>query len=63
MEHTAPHSTTRLLAAIALLVLVGWGWALSNVGMPDAAWLVNAGLTVVLVVLLVVAGVRRFARG
>jgi hypothetical protein len=53
----------RVLAAIALLVFTGWVWALSNVSMPDGVWMVNAGLTVVLLVLLVVVGVRRLVRG
>ena len=63
MEHTASHTTIRPLAAIALLVLVGWGWGLSNVSMPGAVWLVNAALTVVLIVLLAAVGVRRLLRG
>ena len=60
METVNPN---RALAAIALLVVIGWAWALSNVGMPDIVWLVNAALTLVLVVLLVALGVRRIARG
>ena len=52
----------RVLAAIGLLVLAGWAWALSNVGMPDVAWLANAALTIVFIVLLVVAGVRQLRR-
>lgn len=56
-------NSNRVLAAIALLVLTGWAWALSNVGMPDAVWLVNAALTLVLVVLLAALAVRRIARG
>jgi hypothetical protein len=62
MESTTSQ-LNRPLAAIAVLVIVGWGWALSNVTMPDAVWLVNAALTLVLVVLLVVVGVRRVTRG
>ena len=59
---TANSQPNRTLAAIGLLVLVGWAWALSNVGMPDVAWLANAALTVVFIVLLVVAGVRLVRR-
>ena len=62
MEHTTSQ-LNRPLAAIAVLVLTGWAWALSNVTMPDAVWLVNAALTLVLVVLLVVVGLRRVMRG
>lgn len=60
MEPLVPN---RVLAALALLVLTGWAWALSNTGMPDAVWLANAALTLVLVVLLVAVGIRRVARG
>lgn len=63
MDTTTASRSTRTLAAIALLVVIGWAWALSNVAMPDAVWLVNAALTVALVVLLVMLGVRRIGRG
>ena len=59
METVNPN---RVLAAIALLVVVGWAWALSNVGMPDPVWLVNAALTLALIVLLVALAIRRIAR-
>ena len=59
---TANSQPNRILAAVGLLVLAGWAWALSNVGMPDVAWLANAGLTVVFIVLLLVAGVRLVRR-
>ena len=55
-------NSNRVLAAIALLVLTGWAWALSNAGMPDAVWLVNAALTIVLAGLLVALAIRRIAR-
>jgi hypothetical protein len=61
MDHTS--NPNRVVAALALLVLTGWAWALSNVGMPDPVWLVNAALTLVFVVLLVVVGIRRVRRG
>lgn len=60
METVNPKN--RVLAAITLLVLVGWAWALSNVGMPDAVWVVNAALTLALVALLVAFAIRRIAR-
>ena len=53
---------TRVLAALTLLVVTGWAWSLSNVGIPDAVWLANAALTLVLVVLLLAAGIRRVLR-
>ena len=62
MESTTSQ-LNRPLAAVALLVIVGWAWALSNVTMPDPVWLVNAALTLVLVVLLVGLGLRRVMRG
>ena len=49
----------RILAAIGVLVLVGWIWSLSDVAIPDVLWLANAALTLVFIVLLVVAGVQR----
>ena len=52
----------RILAAVGLLVLVGWGWSLSNVAIPDALWLVTVGLTLLFLVLLAMAGVRRIRR-
>ena len=58
----ATSHSTRVLAALALLVFTGWAWSLSNVGIPGAVWLANAALTLVLVVLLVAAGIRRIAR-
>ena len=61
MEAVHPQSN-RVLAAVAVLVVTGWAWSLSNVSIPDVLWLVNAGLTVLLVVLLVVAGLRRVRR-
>ena len=59
----ANSSFSRALAAIAVLVVTGWAWALSNVGMPDAVWLANAALTIVLIVLLAVVLVGRLRRG
>ena len=55
---TADSQPNRILAAVGLLVLVGWAWSLSNVGMPDVVWLANAALTIVFLVLLAVAAVR-----
>ena len=59
----AKSPTSRVLAAVAVLVVTGWAWALSNVGMPDAVWLANAALTIVLLVLLAVVLVGRVRRG
>lgn len=52
----------RILAAVGLLVLAGWLWALSNVGMPDALWLANVALTLVFLGLLAATMVRRARR-
>jgi hypothetical protein len=49
----------RILAAIGVLVLVGWIWSLSDVAIPDVLFLANAALTLVFIVLLAVAGVQR----
>ena len=59
---TTNSQPNRILAAIGLLVLVGWAWSLSNVGIPDVVWLANAALTVVFLVLLAVAAVRLMRR-
>ena len=48
----------RVLAAVGLLVLVGWAWSLSNVAIPDVLWFVNMALTLVFIGLLVAAAVR-----
>jgi hypothetical protein len=59
---TANSQPNRILAAVGLLVLVGWAWSLSNVGIPDVVWLANAALTIVFLVLLALAGVRLLRR-
>jgi len=61
--HHPISNASHLLAVIGLLVLTGWVWALSNVGMPDAVWLANAALTLAFVVLVVVVGIQRMRRG
>lgn len=48
--------------AVGVLVVAGWVWALSNVGMPDYLWLANVALTLVFVGLLTVTLVRQARR-
>ena len=63
METTHTHTpANRVLAAIAVLVVIGWAWSLSNVGIPDVVWLVNAALTSVLIGMLAFVGIQRLRR-
>jgi hypothetical protein len=50
-----------LLAALAVLAVAGWIWALSDEGMPDALWVVTVILSVaaILLALYLLAGRRR----
>ena len=56
MPKSTLHRTVKIVAAVAL---AGWIWAFSNVGMPDALWLVTVALTLVAIVLGIVVLVRR----
>jgi hypothetical protein len=56
MPNSTLHRTVKIVAAVAL---AGWIWAFSNVGMPDALWLVTVALTLVAIVLGIVALLRR----
>ena len=59
---TATTQPNRVIAAVGLLVLTGWAWSLSNVAIPDLLWFATVLLTLVFIVLVAIAGVRRIRR-
>ena len=51
------------MAIAAALAVVGWIWALSDEGMPDALWLLTVALTIIAIAMAVYTLVRSRGRG